>query len=106
MKYPSLKTWIGVFAKYPFTSRQSLWYDGGIKWMKRFCPSVEMDKPDGDHEMRAEQAYMEVLDAVWQSIEDGRRGLHLCLTLVGGMLRRCGHPPKLYQARQEQSRCN
>jgi len=38
MKYPSLKTWIGVLAMYPFTSRQSLWYDGGIKWMERFCP--------------------------------------------------------------------
>jgi len=57
MKYPSLKTWIGVLAKCPFTSRQSLRYDGGIKWMKRFCPSVEMDN-DGDHPVRAEQAYI------------------------------------------------
>jgi len=34
--------------------------------MKRFWPSVEqlgMGKPDGDHQVRAEQAYMEVLDA-------------------------------------------
>jgi len=74
MKYPSLKTWIGVLTRYPFTSRQFLWYDGGLKWMKRFCPSVEMGTPDGDHPMGAEQAYMEVLDAVWQSIEDGNKG--------------------------------
>jgi len=33
-----------------------------------------MGKPDGDHPVRAEQAYMEVLDAVWQSIEDGSKG--------------------------------
>jgi len=33
-----------------------------------------MGKPDRDHPVRAEQAYMEVLDAVWQSIEDAVKG--------------------------------
>jgi len=37
-------------------------------------PSPEMGKPDGDHPTGAKQAYMEVLDAVWQSIEDGNKG--------------------------------
>jgi len=49
--------------------------------MKRFCPSVEhlgMGKPDRDHPVRAEQAYMEALDAVWQStVKAAVRGQHL-----------------------------
>jgi len=54
-----------------------VWYDGRIKWMKRFCPLVDysgMGKPGGDHLVRAEQAYVEVLDAVWQSVEGSSKG--------------------------------
>lgn len=39
------------------------------------CSSVDrtgMGKPDGGHSVRAEQAYEEVLDAVWESIECSR----------------------------------
>jgi hypothetical protein len=77
VKYPNLKTWIGVLAKYPYKTQQSTWYSGGITWMKRYNPTVNrtaMGRPSEDYKERAEQAYSEVLDAVWKSMEKGPDG--------------------------------
>jgi len=66
------------------------------------CPSVEqlgMGKPDGEHPVRAEQAYVEVLNAVWQWIEGGSKGaasMPYVTRVLGYMSRRCGHLPKLH----------
>jgi len=45
--------------------------------MKRFCSLVNhpgMGTPGGGHLVRAEQAYAEVLDAIWHSIEGSSNG--------------------------------
>ena len=74
VKYPNLKTWIGVLAKYPFKSSQSLWYGGGIKWMERYCKTVDskmMGRASDGYQAKAEKAYKEVLQEVWRSMQAG-----------------------------------
>jgi hypothetical protein len=73
VKYPNLTTWVGVLAKYPSSASMSFWYEGGIRWLKRYHPMIDrsgMGEPSADYHARAAQAYEEVLATVWKSIEE------------------------------------
>ena len=72
VKFPNLKTWIGVLSRYPYSSRQSLWYDGGLKWMRQHCSGVDstgVGKPCENYIARAKRVYEDVLASVWESHE-------------------------------------
>ena len=71
VKYPNLKTWIGVLFKYPVTSKTKPWIAKGKAWIKRFVDKDidETSIPEPGYIGRAKSLYDRTLRTLWGSME-------------------------------------